>query len=96
MAYLNAQQREDLLNELKGMRFNRAKGKVRGMDDKSRLAFYRNAQNTGWLMTRYDLPTLGTRVTLVEDLNEKELKGKLKSEYGLREVWVEPLPGNNT
>jgi hypothetical protein len=96
MAYLNAQQRQELLDELKGMRFNRAKGKVRGMDDKSRLAYYRNAQNTGRLMTRYDLPTLGTRVTLVEDVDVRELKGKLKSEYDLLEVWVEPLPGNNT
>jgi hypothetical protein len=96
MAYLNAQQREELLNELKNMRFNRAKGKVRGMDDKSRLVFYRNAQRTGRLMTRYDLPTLGTRVTLVEGMDEKDNGGKLKAEYALSEVWVEPLPGNKT
>ncbi len=96
MAYLNTQQRQELLDELKKMRFNRAKGKVRGMDSKSRLRFYRNAQNTGRLMTSYELPTLGTRVTLVEQVDEKDKGGKLKAEYDLAEVWVEALPGNNT
>jgi len=96
MAYLNQQQRLELLNELKNMKFNRAKGKVRGMDPKARLAFYRNAQGVGKLLTRYDLPTLGTRVTLVEGVDEVQNGGKLKAEYDLLEVQVDPLPGNNT
>ncbi len=96
MAYLNAQQRQELLNELINLRFNRAKGKVRGLDQQSRLVFFRNAQQNGRLLTRFDLPTLGTRVTLVEQVGSAEQAGKLKSEYDLTEVTVEALPGNNT
>jgi hypothetical protein len=96
MAYLNEQQRLELLNELKNMKFMRAKGKVRRLDEESRLVFWRNAQSVGKLLTRYDLPTLGTRVTLVEGVDEVKNGSKLKAEYGLIEVRVEPLPGNNT
>lgn len=96
MAYLNADQREKLANELKDMKFNRAKGKVRGMDPNSRMVFYRNAQGVGRWMTRYDLPSLGTRVTLVESHEDKARGSKLKSEFALAEVLVEALPGNQT
>jgi len=96
MAYLNAEQREKLVNDLKGMPFNRAKGKVRGMDQNSRLVFYRNAQGVGRWLTRFDLPTLGTRVTLVESHKDADKNGKIKSEYQLAEVIAEALPGNQT
>ena len=96
MAYLNEQQRLELLNELKDMKFMRAKGKVRRLDEESRLVFWRNAQTVGKLMTRYDLPTLGTRVILVEGVDEVKDGSKLKAEYDMVEVRVEPLPGNNT
>jgi len=96
MAYLNEQQRLDLLNELKDMKFMRAKGKVRRLDEASRLVFWRNAQRVGQLITRYDLPTLGTRVNLIEGVDEVPKNGKIKAEYDLVEVQVEPLPGNNT
>lgn len=96
MPYLNADQREKLANELKDMPFNRAKGKVRGMDKHSRLVFYRNAQGVNRWMTRFDLPTLGTRVTLVESHQDANHQGKLRSEFELSEVIVEPLPGNNS
>ena len=66
MAYLNAEQRAQLVNELKGLSFNKAKGKVRGLDQSARLVYYRNSQGVGRWLTRYDLPTLGTRITLVE------------------------------
>jgi hypothetical protein len=96
MAYLNQQQRLDLLNELKDMKFMRAKGKVRRLDEESRLVYWRNSQRVGQLITRYDLPTLGTRVSLIEGVGELPQNGKLKAEYALVEVQVEPLPGNNT
>jgi hypothetical protein len=96
MAYLNAEQREKLVNELKGMAFNKAKGKVRGMDQNSRLVFYRNAQGVGRWLTRFELPTLGTRVTLVESHKDTDKNGKIKSEYDLAEVIVEALPNNKT
>ena len=94
MAYLNAEQREKLVNELKGMPFNKAKGKVRGMDQSSRLVYYRNSQGVGRWLTRYDLPTLGTRVTLVESHKDTDKNGKIKSEYDMSEVIAEALPGN--
>ncbi len=96
MAYLNADQREKLVQELKHLPFNKAKGKVRGMDESSRLVFYRNAQGVGRWLTRFDLPTLGTRVTLVESHTDTENHGKIKSEYQFAEVIVEALPTNKT
>ncbi len=94
MAYLNEQQRQSLLDELVKMKFNKAKGKVRGLDPKNRLVFYRNSQGVGRWMTRYELPTLGVRVTLVESHEDEQHEGKLKSEFELSEVIIEPLPGN--
>ena len=99
MAFLNQEEREKLLNELKDMSFNKAKGKVRRLDPKGRLAYYRNVQNTAnRLYTRYELPGLGTIVTLVEQESEKPLKNgeKLKAEYELAEVIVEPTADNRT
>lgn len=94
MTYLNEQQRQSLLDELAKMKFNKAKGKVRGLDPKSRLVFYRNSQGVGRWMTRYELPTLGVRVTLVESHEDAAHEGKLKSEFELSEVVVEALPAN--
>lgn len=94
MAYLNEQQRLELLNELKQMNFNRAKGKLRRMDPKARLVFYRNAQSVGRWMTRYDLEGLGTRVTLVEENRVEDKDSRLKSRWELVEVLVEPTPDN--
>lgn len=96
MAYLNAEQRAKLVNDLKGLPFNKAKGRVRGMDENARLVFYRNAQGVGRWLTRFDLPNLGTRVTLVESHKDTDKHGKLKSEYDLAEIIAEPLPGNNS
>lgn len=96
MTYLNTEQREKLLNELVGMKFNKAKGKVRGLDPNSRLVYYRNSQGVGRWSTRYDLPTLGTRVTLMESHQDAEHGGKLKSEFELAEVTVEPLSDNKS
>ncbi len=97
MGYLNAKQRDELRDELKSLKYLQARGRVRGMDPKPRLAYLRNAQLTGRLMTRYDLPSLGTRVTLVEQVDEKDsTSGRLKTEYALIDVVVEALPGNTT
>ncbi|MBI5671580.1 MAG: hypothetical protein HZC41_26610 [Chloroflexi bacterium] len=97
MAYLNEQQRLKLLDELKTLKFNQAKGRLRRMDPKARLVFYRNAQQVGRWMTRYDLPTLGTSVTLVEKNRVADDDGdkKLENEWQMVEVQVEPLPDNH-
>ncbi len=99
MAFLNKQEREQLENELKGMKFGKATGKLRSIDPKGRLLYYRNAQATGEWNTRYLLKGLGTRVTLIERQVEKA--GKLlnflkvdKLSYDLVDVRVEPTPDN--
>lgn len=102
MAYLNQQEREKLLNELKDMSFNKAKGRLRRLDPNVRLAYHRNVQNTAnRLYTRFDLPSLGTRVTLVENASftpiESEINlGALRRKTDLVEVIVEPTPENKT
>lgn len=96
MPYMNTQEREKLLNDLKGLDFIKAKRKLFLIDQKGRLAFFRNAQHSGQLETRFELEGLGTRVTLIEkhsrELDEK--KQVWNSNYELIDVVVEPLPGN--
>jgi hypothetical protein len=97
MAFLDKNEREQLRNELLKLPFNRAKGKVRGMDTDSRLVFLRNVQNVDQWYTRYDLPSFGVRVTLIEHYDTKQAKsGKIKSDYKLVDVRVEPTPENKT
>ncbi|GIL12545.1 MAG: hypothetical protein BroJett038_12650 [Chloroflexota bacterium] len=91
MAYLNEQQRAQLRDELKNLKFNQAKGRLRRMDPKARLVFYRNSQQVGCWLTRYDLESLGTRVTLVE---QNRVSSSMRSEWELVDVKVEPTPDN--
>ncbi|MBC6938129.1 MAG: hypothetical protein DWB42_20190 [Chloroflexi bacterium] len=91
MAYLNEQQRAQLRDELKNLKFNQAKGRLRRMDPKARLVFYRNSQQVGRWLTRYDLESLGTRVTLVE---QNRVSSSMRSEWELVDVKVEPTPDN--
>ncbi len=95
MAYLNEQQRSQLRDDLKQLKFNQAKGRVRRMDPKARLVYVRNAQQVGRWLTRYDLEGLGTRVTLIEEnrvVNDDDKK--LENEWQMVDVIVEPLPDN--
>jgi hypothetical protein len=99
MAFLNKQERDQLENELKGMKFGKATGKLRSMDPNGRLVYYRNVQETGEWNTRYELKGLGARVTLVERQVEKAAKvlNFLKTDkltYDLVDVRVEPTPDN--
>ncbi len=96
MAYLNKQQRDALLNELKSMNFKQAKGKLHRIDPKGRLAVYRNNQSVGKWVTRFDLYSLGTRVTLVEVYNTRPQGNRHKAEFELVDVLIEPLPDNKT
>jgi hypothetical protein len=94
MNYLNKEEREKLQTELKKMSFNKAKFKLHHMDPKARLAFYRNVQTVGKWMTRFELPSLGTRVTLIENYDEATRDNKIKSEYAMVDVLVEPTADN--
>ncbi|MCU0498768.1 MAG: hypothetical protein MUF87_15565 [Anaerolineae bacterium] len=95
MAYLNGQERAELLEKLRHMKFNRAKGYLNQIDPKARLLYLRNVQNVGEWLTAFELPSLGTRVTLIEDRESSPGPfGRLKTDYHLREVVVEAMPGN--
>jgi hypothetical protein len=104
MAYLNRAEREKLLNDLKTMKFTPAKVKLRRMDPKGRMAYFRNAQESGKLYTRFELHGLGTVVTLIEHdtdtVTTTEAAGaastRLKPEYKMLEVVVQPMPENKT
>lgn len=96
MAYLNADERQKLLDELKQMRFHQAKHKLIRMDPKGRLVYYRNNQTTNKWLTRIDLVSYGTRVTLVEESRLREKNGKTYAEFELAEIIVEPTPDNRS
>lgn len=95
MAYLDANERAALLEELRHLTFNQAKGRLQRSDPKVRLVFFRNVQNVDQWSTRYELPTMGTRVTLIEDKDLKDAKGdRDKVQYVMKEVIVEPTAQN--
>lgn len=99
MAYLNRQERAELLEKLQKMKFGRAKNKLNRMDPKGKMAYYRNAQQPGEVITCFELDGMGTRVFLIERLAHKPTGGALgltKSEYQFVEVIVEPMPENRT
>ena len=97
MAYLTKEERAQLQAELAQMNFRQANFKLKRLDPRGRLAFYRNAQNTGKWMTRHVLTSLGTQVTLVE-LNSYRQKlnkaDRVHNDYNLVDVIVEPTADN--
>lgn len=96
MAYLNTQEREELLQELSKLNYMQAKRKIRNMDQKARLGVFRNVQGVNRWLTRYTLPSLGTKVTLVESHSLGGDARVKESDYELVEVIVEALPQNRT
>ena len=96
MAYLNKEQRNSLKAELKDMSFRQANGRLKRLDPHGRLAYYRNAQRTGQWMTRWVLTGLGTQVSLVESntTHAKDRPNRVKNDYELVDVIVEPTPDN--
>ena len=96
MAYLNAQERGKLLDDLKAMKFSRAKNKLARMDPKGRLAYYRNVQAAGEWHTKFILDGLGAMVTLVELNHAENTQAKNKQRFEFVSVIVEPTPLNYT
>ena len=94
MAYLNSSERQQLLDDLTGLKFGRAKGKLQRMDPKGRLAYYRNAQQSGEWHTRYVLESLGTMVTLVEVNHAENDQPRNKQRFEFVNIIVEPTPQN--
>ncbi len=95
MATMTADQMTKLAQKLAKMRFNRAKGYVRGMDKHSTLELFRVVSAPGEWITRYALPDKALLVTLVERKEEfgpaNEL-GYRKTRFKYIEARVESLP----
>ncbi len=89
MAFMNKAERDALLDELKDLKLQQITGKMRRMSG-SRLAFYRNSQETGRWMTRYVVQEKGVQITLVESY--ATVKGK--ADFALSEIVVEPTAEN--
>ncbi|MBE0689716.1 MAG: hypothetical protein IH587_06290 [Anaerolineae bacterium] len=98
MMYLNAEQREEFAQELVKQKFNQAKGRLLKMDPKGRLAFFRNTQEVGYLMTRFELPASGVMVTLYERPGSKTdpITKKTTVANSMAQVVVEPTPDNKS
>ncbi|MCC7208601.1 MAG: hypothetical protein IT323_14940 [Anaerolineae bacterium] len=85
----------DLAQKLIKMRFARAKGYIRGLDKRRRLDFYRVSVADGEIQTRYTLPTLGLRITLVERrviTGAANYLGLRRTRFRYEEARVDPLP----
>lgn len=96
MAYLNASQRELLLDDLKSMKFNRAKFSLLRMDPKGRLSYFRNVQQSGEWHTRVILESLGAIVTLVELNHAANDQARNKQRFEFVNIVVEPTADNLT
>ena len=86
---------EELAKKLAKMRFNRAKGFIRGMDKHVRLEMFRLAITTGEWHTRFALPSKGLWITLIERKEERGLpddQGHHKMRFLYLEARVEPMP----
>lgn len=96
MAYLNAQERERLRNDLLDMSYGRAKGRLNRIDPAAKLVYWRNAQRVGEWHTRFDLPGLGTTVSLIEVIHNKPTDHERISRrsYEMVDVRVEPMGDN--
>src|SRR5579859_7829792 len=95
MATMTADQMTKLAQKLAKMRFNRAKGYVRGMDKHSNLELFRVAVAPGEWITRYALPDKDLLVTLVERKEEYGPSNDLgyrKTRFKYVEARVESLP----
>ncbi len=96
MSFLDDAGRKALLDELSGMKFNRAKGKLLRMDPKGRLVFFRNVQQSGEWHTKFKLESLGTDVTLVEVCLTENNQARNKQKFEFTNILVEPSPGNRS
>ncbi len=93
MATMSKDEQQKFAQELANMTFSRASGRLRRMDNKNKMAFFRNAQSATTLQTRYALPGHGITVTLIEQMTEKATGhgSTFKPEFHLTQVIVESL-----
>ena len=91
MATFSQAQRQALLDELSGMKFGRAKGKLARMDPKGRLVYYRNAQQPDEWHTKFVLEGKGIAVTLVEHNHAENDQARNKQNFEFVNVVIEAL-----
>ena len=96
MAHLNETQRKALLDQLTGMKFNRAKGKLLRMDPDGRLAYFRNVQQSGEWHTKFILAGLGTAVTLIEVNHAANDQYRNQQKFEFTNIIVEPTLENRS
>lgn len=87
--FLNKEERDALLDEIKDKKFNQIKGRLLQANG-ARLGYFRNVQQTGKWMTRIILDAHGTQVTLVETRTHEGVEMR----YHLQEIVVEPTSEN--
>lgn len=91
MATLSQAQQQALLDELRGMKFGRAKGKLARMDPKGRLVYYRTVQQAGEWHTKFMLEGKGIAVTLVEVNHAANDQARNKQNFEFVNVIIEAL-----
>lgn len=91
MATFSQAQRQALLDELRDMKFARAKGKLARMDPKGRLVYYRNVQQAGEWHTKFMLEGKGIAVTLVEVNHAGNDQARNKQNFEFVNVIIEAL-----
>ena len=87
-----------LAEKLAGMRFNRAKGYIRGLDKHGRIELFRVAVGTNEWLTRFALPTRDLLITLVEVKEEYGAPNEMgyrNTRFKFVEARVEELPPNH-
>ena len=94
MAFLNKDERDALLNDIKDKNLGGIRFYVHNKDNKARLAYYRNVQESGKWMTRYVLEGLGTQVTVYERINADNKGWFSKRKYEIEQIVVEPTANN--
>lgn len=94
MAFLDKDERDALLDDIKDKKFNQIRGYIHRRDNQARLAYYRNVQESGQWMTRYVLEGLGTVVTLYEGLDEENEGWFKRRKYQIDKIVVQPTAQN--
>lgn len=98
MPQMSLDEMKALAEKIARMRFNRAKGYIRGLDKHGRLELFRVAVGTGEWYTRFALPTRGLLITLVEVKEEYGAPNEMgyrRTRFKFIEARVEALPTNH-
>jgi hypothetical protein len=85
-----------MAGEVIGMAAGQIRGYTNRKDKDTRLAYWRNVQESGKWMTRYVMDSLGTMVTIYEAIDEKNKGWFNQRKYRIEQIVVEPTTSNRT